>query len=46
MSLVLRVRQSYEDGTKHRKDVSLDEGHQELQTVHEQHHDKAEQREA
>ena len=44
MSLVLRVRQSYEDGTKHRKDVSLDEGHQELQTVHEEHHHETEQR--
>ena len=46
MSLVLGMCQSDEDGAEHGEHVSLDKGHQELQTVHEQHHDKAEQREA
>jgi hypothetical protein len=37
------MSQSDKDGTEHGKDVCLNESHQELQTVHEEHHDEAEQ---
>ena len=40
------VSQSDEDGAEHGEDVGLDKGHQELQTVHEQHHHETEQRES
>ena len=40
---MLGVCQSDEDGTEHGEDISLDEGHQELQTVHEEHHHETEQ---
>ena len=43
LMMMLGVRESDEHGTEHREDVGLDEGHQKLQTVHEEHHHKTEQ---
>ena len=44
--MVLGVRESNEHGTEHGEDVSLDESHQELETIHEEHHHEAEQGES
>ena len=43
MSLMFWMSQSDEDGTEHSEDVGLDEGHQKLQAVHEEHHHETEQ---
>ena len=42
MSLMFGMSQADKHGTEHRKDVSLDEGYKELQTIQEENHDKAE----
>ena len=46
VSLMLRMRESDEDSTEHGEDISLDEGYQELKTVHEEHHHETEHRQS
>ena len=40
--MMLLMCQSDEDSTEHGEHISLDEGNQQLQTVHEQQHDDTE----
>lgn len=42
---MLRMGQTDKHGTEHRKDIGLNESHQEFERIHENHHDKAHKRE-
>lgn len=46
VGFVLGVCHTDEGRTQHREDIGLHEGYQQLQTVHEENHAEAEQREA